>query len=151
MKMSLAIAAICTVLSSQAFCADRLEVSAAGSASVTLSPHLERIRQGSNVHLVVNSVGTGQAMLDLIDGRANVAAVSTTTLWDAIGAARVAAWAEGKRLVNVDGALVFHPILSGDAGAHPLAFVTHGSASPQLVKVMDYLRSENGRKLFAQR
>ena len=47
--------------------------------------------------LKVVPVGTGQAMLDLIDGKTDAAMVSVP-LAEAVAAAREAAWAEGRML-----------------------------------------------------
>jgi DNA-binding transcriptional LysR family regulator len=149
MKNAFAVAAFCAAFSLPAWAADHLEVSAAGSASRTLAPHLQKIRDASNVELAVNTVGTGQAILDVIDGKSTVAIVSTTSLWDAVGAARVAAWSEGHRVVAVSPTLTMYPIAVG--GAQPLAFVTNAAPSPQLAKVIAYLTSESGRKLLALR
>jgi hypothetical protein len=150
MKTSFAIAALCAAFGLPAWAADHLDVSAAGSASRALAPHLQKIRSASDVELVVNPVGTGQAMLDVIEGKAAVALVSTTSLWDAVGAARVAAWSEGHRVIAV-GELAIYPVHMGGDGSQPLAFVTNAAPSPQLAKVLAYLGSDNGRRLLVQR
>jgi hypothetical protein len=150
MKTSFAAAALCALLSLPA-AADPLELRAAESASRPLATHLLEIRAATQVEVVVNVVGTGQSMLDLIDGKSAVAVVATDSLWDAVAAARVAAWNEGKRLLVVRPTLAFHTISAADDANGPLAFVTNAPPSPQLAKVMDYLRSESGRKLLVQR
>ena len=88
---------LCIALSATAAIADPLEVAGSASARAALAPHAARIQAESGVDLKVVPVGTGQAMLDLIDGKTDAAMVSVP-LAEAVAAAREAAWAEGRML-----------------------------------------------------
>lgn len=90
--LCLALAATAT-----ASAAEPLELQGAASARMAIEPHAARIRAETGVDLKVVPVGTGQAMLDLIDGKTD-AAVVTLPLTEAVAAAREAAWAEGRML-----------------------------------------------------
>lgn len=89
--------ALCFALAATAALAEPLEIPGAASARIALAPHAERIRAETGVDLEILPVGTGQAMLDLIDGKTD-AAVVTVPLVEAVAAAREAAWAEGRML-----------------------------------------------------
>jgi len=93
--------ALCLALASPLACAtaaaESLEIQGAASARMALEPHAARIRAETGVDIKVVPVGTGQAMLDLIDGKSD-AAIVTVSLVDAVAAAREAAWAEGRLL-----------------------------------------------------
>jgi len=91
------IVALCFALAATAAFAEPLEVPGAASAGAALAPHAARIRAETGVDLKVLPVGTGQAMLDLIDGKTDAALVSVP-LAEAVAAAREAAWAEGRML-----------------------------------------------------
>jgi hypothetical protein len=138
MKIALAAAALATAFSASAFAADRLEVQGATSAMYMLKPHADGIRAASGADLVVDPVGAGHAMLDLIDGRTQVALV-TSSLADAVAAARVTAWNEDKRLLAVNPTLVYREVPNLDPNGRPLAFVTRGEPGPQLTRVIGYL------------
>ena len=81
-------------------------------------------------------MGTAQAMLDVLDGRASVAAVAMT-LPEAVAAAREAAWSEG-RMLMVPAGITFHQVGTVERGAKPVGFVTVSAPSPQLLKVLAY-------------
>lgn len=132
-----AMACVCAVAG------ERLEIQGATSARYLLAPHVQRIRAASDVEVVVAPVGTAQAMLDLIEGRSQ-AAVVTTSLADAVAAARVAAWTGERRLLPVSASLTYYPIVTGNPDARPLGFVTMAAPSPQLARVIEYLNSDAG-------
>ena len=130
--------ALVATLSGGTHAADRLVVSGAASAHFMIAPYAERIRDASDVELVVNPVGTGQAMLDLLEGRSRVAVI-TVPVYDAVAAARVAAWSSEHRLLAVGKDLEYHRVRSLDGSGRPLAFVTIGAPAPGLARVIDYL------------
>jgi hypothetical protein len=146
----------CTVLGAAAvafalpaFSADALAVSGSPALRYLLAPYAERIRDVSDVQIEVEPVGTAQAVLDVLDGKAAVAGV-VMTLPEAIAAAREAAWSEG-RILRVPQALAFHQVGTVERGARPIGFVTVGAPPRELLKVLAYLRSDSGRQLFAGR
>ena len=128
MKIAIAAAALAAAFASCAFAADRLEVQGATSAMYMLKPHADGIRAVSGAELVVEPVGTGHAMLDVIEGRTQVALV-TTSLADAVASARVIAWTEQRRMLVVPMTLVYREIPNLDPNGRPLAFVTTGQPS----------------------
>src|SRR3954462_5598629 len=109
MKIAVAAAALAAAFAASAFAADRLEVQGATSAMYMLRPHADGIRAASGAELVVDPVGAGHAMLDLIDGRTQVALV-TSSLADAVASARVIAWTEERRLLLVGQTLVYREV-----------------------------------------
>ena len=121
---------------------DAREVPGSPAAVFLLSPHLEQVRAASNVEVSAATVGSGQLVLDVIDGKAQ-AAVVAMTLPQAVAAAREAAWQEGRMLV-IPEALQFHEVARFERDSRPVGFVTVGPPSPQLEKVMGYLRSKQG-------
>jgi len=140
MKITLALAGL---LASQLACAETLQVPGSTAARVALAPHVDRIEKASGVDVVVVPQGTGSAILDLIDGRTNVAVV-TVPLTEAVAAARETAWEQG-RILAVGPSISYHEVARLDEGARPLAFVTTTQPSATLGRVMDYLRSEPAR------
>lgn len=140
MKIAAAAVAALATLAASAFAADHLALPGATSAYYMLKGQAERIRAASDVDVEVDAVGTGQAMLDVIEGR-TPAAVVTVPLADAVASARVAAWTSERRLLMVSQSLVYTPVPTLDPNGRPLAFVTMGAPSPQLARVIDYLAS----------
>jgi hypothetical protein len=121
---------------------DAREVQGSPAAVFLLSPHLEQVRATSQVDVTAATVGSGQLVLDVIDGKAP-AAVVAMTLAQAMAAAREAAWEEGRMLVVPEG-LQFHEVARFERDARPVGFVTVGAPSPELERVMGYLRSRAG-------
>jgi hypothetical protein len=128
-----------------AVAADRLEIPGADSAHYLLAPHHDRIASASDVDLVVTPVGSGQAVLDVIEGRAQVAVV-TESFADAVADARLAKWTGEHRLLLVSRSLTYYPIAAASADARPLAFVTMSAPSPQLTRLIQYLNSDAGAR-----
>jgi hypothetical protein len=141
MKIAVALAAVIAALAAPAIAAESLEIQGAQSAHDLLVAQAERIRAGSDVDLVVSAVGTGPAVLDVIEGRAE-AAVVTESLYDAVADARITAWTERKRLLVVGPGHAFHPIAALSSGNRTLGFVTLQAPSARLARVIDYLNSE---------
>ncbi len=137
---ALALAALALALNVAA--GEAREVPGSPAAVFLLSAHLEQVKATSDVAVTAATVGTGQLVLDVIDGKAQAAAVAMT-LAEAVAAAREAAWQEGRMLV-VPEALQFHEVARYERDARPVGFVTVGAPSPQLEKVMGYLRSKQG-------
>jgi hypothetical protein len=135
--------ALMGLLASQAAFAETLEVPGSTAARVLIAPHVDGIHAASGVDLVVVPRGTGQAMLDLIDGKSSVAVV-TVPLTEAVAAARETAWGEG-RMLRVGYSLEWHPVAWVDEGTRPLAFVTNTRPTASVGRVLDYLRSEPAR------
>jgi hypothetical protein len=144
-----AFAVLAAALALPALSADTLPVAGSPALRYLLAPHVDRIRSTSDVAIDVNPVGTSQAMLDLIDGKSAVAGV-VMSLPEALAAAREAAWAEG-RMLRVPGTLMYHQVGAVQQGSQPVGFVTVGEPSYELQRVLGYLRSANGRELFAGR
>lgn len=139
----LALTAIALAIALPAAAVDRLEVSGSPLTQNLVAHHLEAIEASTGVELDVSAVGCAKAMLDLIDGKVGVAAVSMS-LPQALAAAREQAFGEGRLLLAPPG-LAFHEVGAGERG---LAFVTVGAPSPELQKVLTYLRSEEARGLI---
>jgi hypothetical protein len=118
------------------------ELQGSPAAVFLLAPHLEQVRATSDLDVTAATVGSGQLVLDVIDGKAAAAAVAMT-LPEAMAAAREAAWQEGRMLLVPEG-LQFHEVARFERDARPVGFVTVGAPSPQLEKVMGYLRSKQG-------
>lgn len=140
MKIAVAFAALVAALAVPAIAAEPLEIQGAQSAHDLLATQADGIRTGSDVDLVVSPVGTGPAMLDVIEGRAE-AAVVTESLYDAVADARITAWTEQKKLLIVSPGLMFHPIAALSSGNRTLGFVTMKAPSARLARVIDYLNS----------
>jgi hypothetical protein len=138
MKTAPILALAAAAFASAAFAADRLEAEGATSAYYMLKPHAAALRESRGVDLVVAPVGTGRAMLDLIDGRTR-AAVVTSPLPDAVEAARMLAWSEEGRALQVKGDLVYTTLPALDPTGRMLAVVTVGAPPPQLARAVDYL------------
>lgn len=141
MKIAVAIAAVIAALAAPALAAEPLEIQGAQSAHDLLDAQAERIRAGSDVDLTVSPVGTGPAVLDVIEGRAE-AAVVTESLYDAVADARITKWTEQRKLLVVGPGIMFHPIASLSSGARTVGFVTMKAPSARLARVIDYLNSD---------
>ena len=111
-----------------------------GSASAVrmLAPYLNLIQSRGEVAIVASHVGTGQLVLDVIDGKATVAAIAMP-LAHAVAAARLAAWEEG-RILNLPESLQFHPVAALSGTDATVGFVTLGAAPASLQKVLVDLR-----------
>lgn len=141
MKTTIAVIAIATALFAfPAAARDTREVQASPAAVFLLSPHLEEVRTTAYVEVTAATVGSGQLVLDVIDGKAP-AAIVAMSLKQAMAAAREAAWQEGRMLVVPD-TLQFHEVARFKRDARPVGFVTVGAPSPELERVMGYLRSQ---------
>jgi hypothetical protein len=116
------------------------ELQGSPAAVFMIAPHLAQIEATSDVKVTAATVGSGQLVLDVIDGKAPAAAVAMS-LADAMAAAREAAWAEGRMLV-VPETLQFHEVARFERDARPVGFVTLGAPSPELERAMGYLRSK---------
>jgi hypothetical protein len=117
---------------------DARTVYGSASAMRMLAPYLNHIEATADVALVASPSGTGQLVLDLIDGKVAVAAIAMP-LPNAVAAARVAAWEEGRMLV-IPESLQFHPVSSLSANGNTVGFVTLGAQPARLQKVLDQLR-----------
>jgi hypothetical protein len=111
-----------------------------GSASAVrmLAPYLNLIESRGDVAIVASHVGTGQLVLDVIDGKAAVAAIAMP-LAHAVAAARLAAWEEG-RIPTLPESLQFHPVAALSGSQATVGFVTLGAAPASLQKVLVELR-----------
>ena len=116
MKTFRILAAAAIAFVGAAVAAETLQVEGSASARQALKPHVERIKATSAIEVQVVPVGTGQAMLDLLDGKTDTVVIAMP-LAEAVGAAREAAWAEG-RILKVP-SLAYHPI----EGVEGTAFV----------------------------
>lgn len=136
----LAAACVAALAALPALAADRIEAEGATSAYYMLRPHVAAVQADSGVDLVVAPVGTGRAMMDLVEGRSALAIV-TLPLADAVESARAAALAEGRALPST-ASLVYTPLPAVDATGRMLAFVTRGAPSAQLVRVIDHFERD---------
>jgi hypothetical protein len=118
------------------------ELPGSPAAVFLLAPHLGQVEATTEIAVTAATVGSGQLVLDVIDGKAP-AAVVAMTLDQAMAAAREAAWQEG-RMLKVPEALQFHEVARFERDSRPVGFVTVGAPSPQLEKAMGYLRSKQG-------
>ena len=123
-------ALIAAVIAALAFpvAAETLAVRGSVQAKTLVAPHLAKIRDKAGVDLDVATVGTGQAVLDVIDGRAEIALVAMP-LAEAVAAARETAWAEGRMLAVP--ALDYRPV--DGAG---VAFVSRQGIGGKVAKVL---------------
>ena len=113
-------------------------VAASASAMRLLAPYAGMIEIKADVSLVASSHGTGQLVLDVLDGKASAAAIAMT-LPQAIAAAREAAWEEGRMLVIPD-SLQFDPVASLSQGGQVVGFVTVGESAAPLRATLAGLR-----------
>ena len=119
---------------------DRVQVVGSPAAVFLLAPHLAQVESRSDVAVNADAVGSGQAMLDVIDGKAAAAAVAMP-LTQAVAAAREAAWAEG-RMIAVPETIQFHEVGRLAKGDQPVGFVTVGAPSLELERVLIQLRAK---------
>lgn len=150
MKIAVAAAVLASAFAASALAGDRLEVQGATSAMYMLKPHADGIRATSGAELVVDPVGTAHAMLDLIDGRTQVAVV-TSSFADAVASARVLAWTEQKRLLIVNQGLVYREVPNLDPNGRPLAFVTRGEPGAELARVIKFLGTRYAARMAFNR
>ncbi len=111
-----------------------------GSASAVrmLAPYAGLMQAKAGVALSASNYGTGQLVLDVIDGKSQAAVVSMP-LVQAVAAAREAAWSEG-RILGIPESLVFHEVESLRNGDVPVGFVTVGEPTGALGKMIADLR-----------
>jgi hypothetical protein len=121
---------------------DTREVLGSPAAVFLLAPHLAQVEATSDIAVTAATVGSGQLVLDVIDGKAATAAVAMN-LAQALAAAREAARQEGRTLV-VPATLQFHEVARFERDARPVGFVTVGAPSPELERVVELLRSRRG-------
>lgn len=129
--------------------AQQLIVSGSAVAQRLLERHAAAIQATSGVDLQLSPAGSGRGLLDLGEGRVAVAAVALP-LSAAIDSARRQAAAEGREFV-APASLQFHEILPARGRAQAIGFVTAGAPPAALRKVLQYLRSSEGRDLLASR
>jgi hypothetical protein len=115
------------------------ELHASANAARMLAPYAGLIEAKSGITMSVPAVGSGQLVLDVIDGKAAAAAIAMP-FTQAVGAAREAARQEGRMLVVPD-SLQFHELkgLSPPDGI-PVGLVTLGPAPRGLVRLLAELR-----------
>ncbi|HEX7607423.1 MAG TPA: hypothetical protein VF348_11975 [Usitatibacter sp.] len=111
-----------------------------GSAGAVgmLAPYLGLIDARSEVSVSVSPLGSGQLVLDVLDGK-SVAAVVAMPMPQAIAAARDTAREQGRTLVVPD-SLLFHELKELSRGDTPIGFVTLGPAPAGLRKLLAELR-----------
>ncbi len=130
--------AILATLAIPAMADDARTVYGSASAVRMLAPYLNLIESKGDVAIAVSPSGTGQLVLDVIDGKATVAAIAMP-LPQAVAAARVAAWEEGRMLL-IPESLQFQPVSALSGIGAPVGFVTLGATPARLQKVLDELR-----------
>ena len=118
---------------------DSLEVAASPAVVFLMAPHLAQVEKRSDVAVSLSAVGSAQAMLDVVDGKARAAAVAMP-LAQAVAAAREAAWAEG-RMIKVPDTIQFHEVGRTARDDIPVGFVTVGAPSLELERVLVQLRA----------
>jgi hypothetical protein len=148
MKRTIAGLSLSILAAAPALAAEHVSISSSAPMSYLLAPHLDGMRAASGVDVELEAMGTGEAILDVIDGHAEAAAVAMP-LAQALAAARDAARSEGSRL-TIPATLRFHAIGSID-GTHVVGFVTRGAPSPAVEKLVVYLKSGAGRAQLAGR
>lgn len=119
---------------------DRIEVAASPAVAFLMAPHLAQVEKRSDVEVNLSAVGSAQAMLDVVDGKAKAAAVAMP-LSQAVAAAREAAWAEG-RMIKVPDTIQFHEVGRIARDDLPVGFVTVGPPSLELERVLVQLRAK---------
>jgi hypothetical protein len=117
---------------------DAHTVLASPTALRSLAPYRTLIEAKGDVALVESSRGTGQMVLDVLDGKAPAAAIAMP-LAQAVDAARVVAWEE-HRLLIVPETIQFHSLSGLSSPAVPIGFVTIGQAPTSLKDVLLALR-----------
>ena len=138
MKIATAAAAFAAVLSGAALAGDRLEAEGSTSAYYLVKTHVAEVRAAIGVDVVVAPVGTGRAMMDLLEGRVRVAFV-TMPLADAVEAGKATAWNEHGRVLRADKPLAYTPMPALDASGRMLAAVTVGGPPANLAAVIGSL------------
>ena len=103
-----------------------------------LKPYSGLMLSRAGLSLTASTSGTGQLVLDVIDGKESVAAIAMP-LAQAVAAAREAAWAEGRTL-KVPETLQFREVSSLRKGETSVGFVTVGAPSAALEQLLSDLR-----------
>jgi hypothetical protein len=118
--------------------ADPVSVYGSAQAVRMLAPYAGLIEAKGGVAITASTHGSGQLVLDVLDGKA-VAAAIAMPLPLAIAAAREAAWDEG-RVLNIPISLRFYPVAGLGLDDVPAGFVTIGTPPEALRKVLVDLR-----------
>ena len=118
--------------------ADTSVVYGSTSAVHTLAPYAGLIEAKGDVVLTPSALGTGQLVLDVIDGKAAAAAIAMP-LPQAVAAAREAAWFEG-RMILIPDSLRFQEVAGLSSDGVPVGFVMVDAAPAGLQKVLAELR-----------
>ncbi len=126
--------------------AETLEVAGTIGVQKRIDRYLEVIEGGSGVELSISSVGGGKALLDLVEGKVAVVAISGG-LDDAIAAAKRQAAAEGKTFV-LPSTLKLYKLARAAGEEHPVGFITNGDPGASMQKVLKYFRSRHGRMVM---
>jgi hypothetical protein len=142
MKLAPLLASIAAACSTAALAGDRLEAEGSTSAYYMVKTHVAEVREAVGVDVVVAPVGTGRAMLDLLEGRTRVAFV-TMPLADAVEAARATAWAEQGRVLPAEKALTYTQLPALDASGRTLAAVTMGVPPAALAAMIGSLSDKS--------
>ncbi len=129
---------VLAALATPAAAADEGAVYASGNALRMLAPYVHLIEAKGGVAVTRSSLGTGQLVLDVLDGKA-VAAAIAMPLPQAVAAAREAAWAEG-RMLRLPDSIQFHPVAGLTVDGVAVGFVTVGTPPAGLREVLAQLR-----------
>jgi hypothetical protein len=129
---------VLATLAAPAMADDARTVYGSASAIRMLAPYTNLIEARGDVALVESPAGTGQLVLDLLDGKVSAAAIAMP-LPHAVAAARVAAWEEGRMLI-IPETIQFQTVSALSGNGSPVGFVTLGAAPARLQKVLDELR-----------
>lgn len=148
-KARIAIVTLSLLTAMTAASGEGLDASGSAAAQRLLARHATAIEDSCDVAMSVASVGSEQAMLDLVRGKVRVAAISGP-LEEALAGARRQAAAAGQQLAAA-AKLNYHAFAPARDGEPALGFVTVGAPSPEVQKVLMYLRSQEGRALIASR
>lgn len=128
---------VLATLATPAAAADQGAVYASANALQMLAPYVGLIEAKGGVAVTASSLGTGQLVLDVLDGKA-VAAAIAMPLPQAVAAAREAAWAEG-RMLTIPDSIRFHPVSGLAADGAAVGFVTIGTPPAGLREVLHQL------------
>lgn len=126
--------------------AETLEIAGTPAVQQRIDRYVAAIEARSGVELSISSVGGGKGLLDLVEGKVAVAAISGS-IDEAIASARKQAIAEGKSFV-MPATLKFYRIARASGDDHPIGFVTIGTPVPSMQKILKYFGSREGRMLM---
>ncbi len=129
---------VLAALATPAAAADPGTVYGSANAVRTLAPYVHLIEAKGGVAVAASSLGSGQLVLDVLDGKAAAAAIAMP-LTQAVAAAREAAWAEG-RMLRVPDSIQFHPVAGLTVDGVAVGFVTIGTSPAGLQQVLAQLR-----------